>query len=153
MTDCKQITFTTKIMFYLNYHNNGTFILMGWPITPYSLFIYLIGDLTSVAASKWHIMTPKKNQANSTNMQTDAADAPKSKEKQQQWINKNQVNIKNVKFKKNTVKTHDEIIGRVMGINWRRSIYFCKGSWVSGVGKSIQGWPVEGSLSARPSST
>ena len=27
------------------------------------LFIYLFGDLTGVAASKWH-MTPKKNQAN-----------------------------------------------------------------------------------------
>ena len=43
-------------------------------------------------------------------MQTDAADASKSKEKQQQWINKNQINIKkqNVKFKKNTSETHDE---------------------------------------------
>ena len=28
-------------------------------------------------------------------MQTDAADASKSKEKQQKWINKNQINIKN----------------------------------------------------------
>ena len=55
--------------------------------------IHLFGDLTGVAASKSHI-TPKKNQAKSTNMQTDAADASKSKEKQQ-WINKNQINIKN----------------------------------------------------------
>ena len=38
-------------------------------------------------------MTTKKNQAKNTNMQTDAADALKSKEKQQQWINKNQINI------------------------------------------------------------
>ena len=28
-------------------------------------------------------------------MQTDAADASKSKKKQQQWISKNQINIKN----------------------------------------------------------
>ena len=43
-------------------------------------------------------------------MQTDAADASKSKKKQQ-WINKNQINIKkkqNVKFKKNTLETHDD---------------------------------------------
>ena len=42
-----------------------------------SLFIYLVGDLTGVAALKWH-MTPKKNQAKSTKMQTDADDASKS---------------------------------------------------------------------------
>ena len=42
------------------------------------LFIYLVGDLTGVAASKRH-MTPKKNKAKSTKMQTDAADASKSK--------------------------------------------------------------------------
>ena len=41
-----------------------------------TLFIYLVGDLTGVA-------TQKKNQAKSTNMQTDAADASKSKKKQQ----------------------------------------------------------------------
>ena len=43
-------------------------------------------------------------------MQTDAADASKLKEKQQQWINKNQNHIKkqNMKFKKNTLETHDE---------------------------------------------
>ena len=39
---------------------------------------YLVGDLTGVAASKWH-MTPKKNQAKNTKMQPDAADASKSK--------------------------------------------------------------------------
>ena len=40
-------------------------------------------------------MTPKKNQTKSTKLQTGAPDASKSKEKQQQWINKNQINIKN----------------------------------------------------------
>ena len=42
--------------------------------------IYLFGDITGVAASKWH-MTPKKDHAKCTNMQTDAADASKSKQK------------------------------------------------------------------------
>ena len=56
-------------------------------------YYYLVGDLTGVAASKWH-MTPKKNQAKSTQMQTDAADALKSKQKLRHWIKKLQINKK-----------------------------------------------------------
>ena len=39
-------------------------------------------------------MTPKKNQAKSTQIQTDAADASKSKQKLRHWIKKLQINKK-----------------------------------------------------------
>ena len=103
--------------------------------------IYLVGNLTGVAASKWH-MTPKKNQAKSTQMHTDAADASKSKQKLRHWIKKLQINKKNNLWKSRIMHCRQTkaVIGKVMGSSWRRSIYFRKGSWVSGAGKSIQGW-------------
>ena len=97
-------------------------------------------------------MTPKKNQAKSTNIQTDAADASKSKKKQQQWRNTNQINIKKNKSRKTHWRHMMKIIGRVMRISWRRSICFCKERWMSRAGNSIQGWGVVNSLSARLSS-
>ena len=55
-------------------------------------------------------MTPKKNQAKSTQMQTDAADASKSKQKLRHWIKKLQINKKKqiVKVKNNALATDED---------------------------------------------
>ena len=54
-------------------------------------------------------MTPKKNQAKSTQMQTDADDASKSKQKLRHWIKKLQINKKQiVKVKNNALPTDED---------------------------------------------
>ena len=110
------------------------------------LFIYLVGDLTGVAASKWH-MTPKRSQAKSTNMQTDAVDASKSKEKQQQWINKNQINIK-IKLeikKKHIGDTRWKSLGGWWELVGGEAFTFARGV---GWAEPEKAFRVEGSLSA-----
>ena len=108
------------------------------------LFSWWFNGRRGIEDSKWH-MTPKKNQAKSTKMQTDAADASKSKQKLRHWIQKLQINKKNKSWKSRIMhwRQTKTVRGRVMGSSWRRSIYFRKGRWVSGAGKASR---VEGFL-------